>query len=248
VTASLRVAAVQFAPAFERSSRNLTTAVQLVTQAIREGARLITLPELCTTGYSFMDYEHAARFAEDLSGPETSSSMAIFKEICHRYEVAIAYGTPERDPGTHKLYNSQVLITPNLWCVYRKANMWANDYLWATEGSEPPSILEFCERRVGTLICRDIRDRSDDVDSFYEKGDADIVCFSSNFGKGGFPAVSWIRFAKNNKVWLLVSNRYGLEQNNDFGHGGICIVSPEGQVSCRGLKWNQPCVVTADIP
>jgi predicted amidohydrolase len=103
-------------------------------------------------------------------------------------------------------------------------------------------------KKVGLLICRDVRDKKDDKwSSFYEKGDADIVAMSANWGDGGFPAVSWMEFAKDNKVALIVANRYGKEIPNDFGEGGICVVEPSGKVHCDGIVWNQPCIVYADL-
>lgn len=241
----MKVAAVQFAPILKEPERNLRTAAELVIQAAREGAELVVLPELCTTGYSFMSRSEAEPFAEDLDGD--SRSMKIFSSLALRYNVAIAWGVMEKGP--EHLHNSQVLVLPNgkHW-VCRKLNRWANDMLWAESGDQSPPIAEFRGKTIGLLICRDVRDKSADVKEFYEPGDADIVAFSSNFGDGGFPSVSWHEFATENKTWLVVSNRYGREQNNDFGEGGICVISPKGEVFCDGLKWNAPCIVYADVP
>jgi predicted amidohydrolase len=103
-------------------------------------------------------------------------------------------------------------------------------------------------KRVGLLICRDVRDKSDELETIYSPGEADLVCFSANWGAGAFPANSWMSFAKSNKTWLAVSNRYGRESNLDFGFGGIGIISPEGKVLCEGLEWGKDCLVVADIP
>ena len=78
-------------------------------------------------------------------------------------------------------------------------------------------------------------------------GDADIVAFSSNWGDGGFPAVNWMDFAKENHTVLVVANRYGQETCNNFGEGGSCIVEPGGKVHCQGLQWNQDCIIYADV-
>jgi predicted amidohydrolase len=155
----------------------------------------------------------------------------------------------EKDTGSGKLYNGQVLVTPDgRWVSFRKVNRWAQDYLWASSGRSNPPIIEVGGLKVGLLICRDVRDKKDDNwKSFYEKGDADIVALSANWGDGGFPAVSWMEFAANNRTTLIVSNRYGQEANNNFGEGGICVIRPSGEVVCEGLVWNQDCVVCAEV-
>lgn len=249
----MRLAAVQFAPKFKAIDENLATARALVEEAVRNGAKLIVLPELCTTGYSFMSEADAAPYAEMISShmrAGSPKSMAVFGDLARKHDVAIAFGVMEQDFGNgSKLYNSQVLILPNqeFW-VNRKLNAWGNDYLWATEGTANPPIGEWMGKNIGMLICADVRGKSDKIEEFYEAGDADIVCFSANWGDGGFPAGKWVRFAKDNRCTFVVSNRYGREANNNFGEGGICIIDPTGKVHCEGLRWNEPCVVYFDAP
>jgi predicted amidohydrolase len=132
------------------------------------------------------------------------------------------------------------------WVSYRKINLFGNDFLWAHPGRANPPVVSTPYGKVGLLVCRDVRDKSDKLDSFYEPGDAKIVAFSANWGKGGFPAVTWMDFAKDNKTTLVVANRYGLESHNDFGFGGSCIISPEGVVSVRGLQWGADCIVMGE--
>jgi predicted amidohydrolase len=140
-----------------------------------------------------------------------------------------------------------VLALPNGdLSFYAKVNRFANDFLWAEKGTKSPPVVDFQGRKVGLLICRDVRDKAPEWEEFYEPGDADIVAFSSNWGGGGFPATSWVTFAESNRTWLVVANRYGKEANNDFGEGGVCVVSPKGKIFCEGIKWGKPCIVYAD--
>jgi predicted amidohydrolase len=176
-------------------------------------------------------------------------SMTVMGALAKKYQVAIAWGVLEKDFRSGKLYNSQVLMLPaQTFVSVSKLNRWGNDFLWAEAGTSSPPIVDFMGKRIGLLICRDIRNKSSGFTDFYEKGDADIVCFSSNFGDGGFPSTTWMDFAIDNKVWLIVSNRYGQETCNNFGEGGICVIAPSGKVYCDGLQWDAPCIVYADIP
>ena len=233
----MKVAAIQFSPAFKKPKENILRAGRLVMEAARNGAKLIVLPELITTGYSFMDAEEAEPFAEVPSAvkEEEPSSLAnggwscgVMADLAIRLGVRIVWGFVERDIGSGKLYNSQMYIEyiesqghgigGLHYESYRKINMWGNDFLWANSGqSNPPivrTMVDGLEWKVGLLICRDVRDKKDsEWKSFYEPGDADVVCFSANWGDGGFPSVSWMDFAKENRTTLIVSNRYGSKQS-----------------------------------
>jgi predicted amidohydrolase len=174
-------------------------------------------------------------------------------KLARNLGVHIAWGLVEVDVGNGDLYNAQALVTPTgEMYSYRKINRWGQDHCWAKPGRANPPVatldLGGVEKKVGLLICRDIRDRVNDKwTSLYERGDADIVAFSANFGDGGFPATAWMDFVESNRCTLVVSNRYGREANNNFGEGGVCIIQPPDKVHCEGLLWNQDCIVYAEV-
>jgi predicted amidohydrolase len=218
------------------------------------------MPELALSGYSMMSRAEAEPMAEVLtdfdpkSPPKPWSSLSAFFAIARAYQTYLAWGIVERDPGTGDLYNSQVLMCPDgAFESHRKVNFFGNDYLWATEGRANPPIRKIVgrdgkTRKLGLLVCRDVRDKKDDAwKAFYEVGDADIVALSANWGDGAFPATPWIEFARDNNSHLIVGNRYGKEVPNDFGEGGVCIVSPEGKVQCDGLRWSEDCIVYGGV-
>ena len=244
-------------PIFKDKMANLRKMAFLVKQAAEGGAQLCVLPELCTTGYSFMSPEDARPFAEPIHpDAPTFKSMRVLAET---FKMYIAWGMVEVDPGTNELHNSQVLVSPDgTWVHMAKINRWGNDYLWCRPGRGNPPIMKayfeapngggLIEKKVGLLVCRDVRDKKDDNwSSFYEKGDADIVCLSANWGDGGFPSVTWMDFVENNHATLIVSNRYGKETCNDFGEGGSCIIEPPDTIHCKGVKWDAECIVYADL-
>jgi predicted amidohydrolase len=257
----MKVATVQFASTFGDRQGNLRKMASLVIQAAENDAQLIVLPELATTGYSFMSRAEAEPHAEILLSLPSDDlapnhSLQVMFALASKFKVHIAWGMVEKDLGTGDLYNTQVLMTPSgAYESYRKVNLWGNDFLWAREGRANPPVMtcdfDGVSKKIGLLICRDVRDKKDDAwSSFYERGDADIVAFSAAWGDGGFPAVAWMDFAKDNSVTLIVSNRYGEEgpKPNKFGGGGVCVVERNGKVHCDGLLWNQDCVVYADVP
>ena len=260
-----KVAAVQFAPVLGQKQDNLLRLTKLVIQAAGQGAHLIVMPELAATGYSFMSPAEAAPLSETLVGlPDqhpSATSFHLMQALASRYNVHLAWGLIERDHGTGDLFNSQVLMCPDgQFASMRKVNLWGDDLLWANEGRANPPIMTCnlggVSKKVGLLICREVRDKKDaHWDSFYQRGDADIVAFSANWGEGGFPATTWMDFVKDNHTTLVVSNRYGEEgpKPNKFGGGGSCIVVPKKSkehpngVYCDGLMWSQDCIVYAVI-
>ena len=260
----MKTATIQFRPTFKDKRGNLQQLATLVVQAGQAGAQLICAPELATTGYSFMNEAEVAPLAEVI-GPG-NMTFDIFKALAKKLNAYIVWGMVERDAGSGDLYNAQVCMAPDgSWASFRKINKWGNDWLWAKAGRSNPPIIEMhlggetrptglpnssevIDKKLGMLICRDIRDKKDSKWSdFYEKGDADIVCLSANWGDGGFPAVSWMDFAKDNNAILVVSNRWGKEIPNDFGEGGVCVIWPDGRVVCDGLVWNADCIVFAEV-
>lgn len=249
----MRVALVQFRPKFKEVEDNLRRLAGFVSKAAKAGAKLVVLPELATTGYGFMDSSEVLPFAEPLN--EHGRTFQVMRSLARMLNIHIVWGMVEADTPTGSLYNSQALVTPDgPWIRYAKVNLWGNDWLWATEGRANPPILDcyFGEdgnRKVGLLICRDVRDKKDSKwNDFYEAGDADLVCLSSNWGNGGFPATAWIDFVKDNSTTLLVSNRWGKEVPNDFGEGGVCaITSKPFGIQCKGLVWDADCIVYAEV-
>jgi len=255
----MKVATIQFAPAFRQKRENQRRLVKLVEQAAAGGAKLIVMPELATTGYSYMGPGEALVDAEVITlGPALRAideipTVKLMGQLAAKLHVHLVWGMVELDDKTNKLFNSQVYVDPFGYLEsMRKINRWANDFLWAEAGrSNPPVVkanFDGVERRVGLLVCRDIRDKvSKTWTDLYQPGDADIVCLSANFGDGAFPATSWMDFVEENKTTLIVSNRYGREANNNFGEGGICVIEPSGKVHCEGLVWSEDCIVYADV-
>ncbi len=262
----MKIASIQFCPdwvapifqamkvpdALEAKRGNLQRLVRLIEQAAAGGAQLVVLPELATTGYSFMNDAEARPHAELVrSGPTTM----IMKALAKKLGIHVVWGMMELSE-TGKLFNSQIYSGPDGYLEsYAKINFFASDWLWATAGRANPPVISAPFggklRKIGLLICRDVRDKKDsDWSSFYSPGDAEVVALSANWGKGGFPATAWMDFAEENSCHLVVANRYGVEGPNefDFGMGGSCIISPEGRVQCEGLQWGKDCIVFGEVP
>jgi len=241
------VATTQFMPVFKQVDLNLQMMTHLIDKAYHKGAKVVVLPELATTGYSFLSKREALEFSENLGDPKKRSVFDSMLQLSKSLDMVIVWGFVESD-DSEKCYNSQCMVTPEgNYYVYRKMNRWGNDFIWAFDGEDSPMVIKWRGKRMGMLICRDIRNKADKEDYLYAKGDADMVLFSSNFGDGGFPAVAWMDFVKDTGIPLVVSNRYGQETCNNFGEGGICIIHANLHVECTGLEWDSPSIVYSDL-
>lgn len=245
----MKVAAIQMAPVWGDKKASLRKGVDLIAQAAKKGAKLIVLPELAFVGYSHKSPEEAMPLSEAISPDSHGLTMKAMTWLTKRLNVTLVWGMIERDAGTRELFNSQVYLDPTGYMTsMRKINPFGNDYLWASRGRSNPPIVLNNGKRIGMLICRDIRNRVDSTwTALYQRGDADIVCFSSAWGDGGFPSSTWVDFATGMKTTLVVANRYGQEENNNFGEGGACIILPNGKVVIDGLEFSKDCMVLAEV-
>lgn len=253
----MRVATIQFCPAFKQPRENLIKLTKLIKEAKRYGASICVLPELAHLGYSWMSKEEALPFAEVIETPKglirSDRSIHVMSLLARHWDITIVWGLIELDSLTGKMYNAQALVDPTGRVVsYRKNNLFGNDWIIFAKGQTSPPVITTTidnkDWRIGLLICRDIRDKAGNSDvSFYEPGAADLVAFSAAWGRGSVPATAWMDFVEDNKIPLVVSNRYGQEENNDFGAGGICIISANLDVNVNGLRWNEDCIVYGDF-
>jgi hypothetical protein len=96
-----RVAAVQFEPRLFAKDANIAALLQLVEHAAADGAKLITTPEMGTTGYCWFDRDEVKSEVEAIPGPTTDA----FAAIAQRHGCYIVLGMPEVYPD--RAYRSQ---------------------------------------------------------------------------------------------------------------------------------------------
>jgi predicted amidohydrolase len=94
--------------------------VALAREAAANGAKIIVLPEMATSGYSFFSRAEIAPVAETVPGPSTAALGAI----ADQYDAYIAFGMPQYVPSHNLYFNVAVLLGPDGQVVgtYRKRN------------------------------------------------------------------------------------------------------------------------------
>lgn len=217
----VKVAAIQFDPqvGVENKSANLGQTVERIREAASEGARLVVLPELANTGYSFDTRDEAYAHAEEVpSGP---ACTAWSKEACD-LDIYIVAGVAEVEDIY--MYDTAVLIGPDGFIgKYRKTHLWNREKLFFTPGDEYP-VFETKIGRIGLLICWDIW--LPEVPRILAAQGADVICSVNNwvwtppplFDEAGNCMASYLTMAASHCscVPIVAANRVGEERGGTF--------------------------------
>lgn len=245
VTARI-AAAVQFEPTLLETSKNVNEAVGLAFEAAAKGARIIVLPELCTSGRALRNARDASRCAQEKDGYQTQA----FVPVAQRFGCHIVFGYPETFDGM--LYNSAAVVGPSgLICNARKHNLHGYDHLWATAAeSIAPVAVTALDGRLGVLLCGDVSNNyresykfHRDNERFYRPGSVDTICLLTNWSSSyEYPDSAWLGLAESTHANVIVSNRVGDERDLRF-KGGSCIIDRNLNVWTHGSSFNETAVV-----
>lgn len=230
MTTTLKVAAVQFEPTQFRKEENISRLLTLAEQAAQDGARLIVMPEMATTGYCWHNRAEVAPFVEPVPGETT----ARFARLASRYDCYLVIGMPEEDLSNGLYYNSAVLIGPQgVIGTHRKTHPYISEPKWAANGDLGHQVFSTPIGKISLLICMDIH--FIETSRLAAVGGAEIICHISNWLAERTPAPYWLTRAWENGCALIESNRWGLERGVQFS-GGSCVMESDGTLvaSCDG--------------
>jgi len=222
------VAACQLDPVLGRVAANLGTIEAAVRDAAGNGAQVVVLPELVTTGYVFESASEARGLAEPADGPSVRAIRALAVEL----DLVIVGGFSEL-AADDALYNSAFLIDRSgVRAVYRKAHLWADEHRWFTPGKEPPAVVDTDLGRIGILVCYDLE--FPEWTRIAALAGADLLCAPTNWPAsplpGGERPIEVVRAqasASVDRVFVAVCDRVGLERGTDWV-GGSAIIGPDG--------------------
>jgi len=199
----VKLSIVQFTPEWGAKSKNLRSIRQLLNGVESD---IIVLPELCTTGYSFLSKQEAFKQAEDLSG----ESVQFFKEMAGRTQAMIIAGFAEKEG--HDTYNSALAALPDgMVKVYRKTHLFYKEKLCFEPGNSGFFVMDhpIKDCRVGIMVCNDWR-YPESARSLALMG-ADVIACPSNLVSTLWGIAMPAR-AIENKVYIAVANRCGTER------------------------------------
>lgn len=227
----MKAAFLQFNPAYLDVEANWDQVDQLLTDA---DADLIVLPELFTSGYSFQSAEDLHRVAESIPEGPTTARLVQWAQSTGATMVA---GVAEKEGTT--CYNSAVVVdTEGYRGTYRKVHLYYEENTLFAPGQEGFHVFDVPMRsgtsyRLGVMICYDWY-YPEAARSLALQG-ADVIAHPSNLVLPYCPDSMPVR-ARENHVFTITANRYGIETNGDesltfIGLSEIC--NPSGDILLR---------------
>lgn len=227
---TLVVAAVQFAPLLGAVDDNRARIARAIVEAAGRGAKLVVLPELCTSGYVFDDAAEAHASSEPLDGPAVES----WTELARRHELIVVGGLCERGDGG-VVHNAAVVVDQGgLVAAYRKTHLWDREKEIFEKGTTPSPVIETAHGRIGIAIC---------YDSFFPEvmrglslARADLIVVPMN-SPATVPPVEpqsvevsmAVASAAANRVFVVQVDRTGRERGVDWTEASV-IVGPDGRL------------------
>jgi predicted amidohydrolase len=243
---AVRVACAQLAPVVGERAGNRDRARAALRDALAAGARLVVLPELCTSGYVFDSLDEARSLAQ----PPQGGAFDEWAEEAARGNAVVVGGFCELAAGG-VLHNSAAVVDGSgVRAVYRKAHLWDRERTFFAPGAAPPPVVETAVGRVGVAVCYDM--------SFPELArgiamrGADVIAVPANNPVGPRPSgqepvevVAMRAHAYFNRVFVACCDRCGSERGLEF-LGGSVITDEQGW-TLAAATLGEPAVLTADI-
>lgn len=223
--APVRVACCQIEPAVGAKAVNLEKTAAWIERAAREGARIVVLPELASSGYVFESRAEAASLADAYADGE---STTLWARLAADLGVHIVAGFAERAGDT--LYNAAAVIGPRgRTGLFRKVHLWADENLFFAPGDLGFPVFATEHGALGVGICYDGW-----FPEFYRScalRGAELVCVPTNWvpipgqdpTREAMANILTMAAAHANSVCIAAADRVGIERGQPFlGQSVIC--------------------------
>lgn len=240
-----RVACAQIPLSIGDTAGNSTSCSAAIEEAARDGAHIVVLPELASSGYVFADRAELSSLAETRDGP----AIAEWANLAEAFGLTIVAGFPEA--AGDAIYNSAAVVDPTgLRGVYRKAHLWDSENAVFDRGDDLPMLVDTDHACVGVMICYDI-EFPEWVRAVALSG-ADLLCAPVNWpllprpeGERPTEMVRALAGAGMNRMPMAVCDRVGMERGQDW-IGGSVIIDRDGYPMAVA-DFGKAGVIAADI-
>ena len=248
----VKVAAIQCSSVLGDIKANSAKITKLVTEAAKNGAKIIVLPEACITGYLSQDLKtnwhidgkpiepvykgkNPDGFAEKVPGPSTKHFCQLAKELGIYITVPLLeVASNQAEPNKSSIYyNTVCLVSPKGEIVahYRKLTPWPYpEKSWATPGDRNVQFYDTEYGRVGLAICFDIHT----ILEKYKPYKIWALLYPIAWVDESHPA-HWFWYelpdkAKTYNHYIIGANWSVDKKENWFGYGFSEILSPDGEI------------------
>tara|TARA_B100001964_G_scaffold131974_1_gene145797 strand:- start:11119 stop:11937 length:819 start_codon:yes stop_codon:yes gene_type:complete len=246
---SIKVAIAQMSPG-ENHACNLRNTLGMIRSAAAQGARLIVLPEMCTSPYMLGD-DDLSRWSEEIpSGQSVHAWLQASREL----EIAIVAGILEYRDG--HFFNSAICLDKSgLLSHYRKMHLFGWEQQCLAAGKAFRHTADVDGTRIGMLICYDLR-FVEVVRSLALDG-VQLLCLPKTWtdvGKSqpldqyGLPGAAHLALgqAYANKIFLLCAGRVGTEKGVSY-LGRSLIATPDGHIVAGPGSSDEEVLFVAEI-
>lgn len=224
---TLRIAFLHLAPRPGDLLYNRDLIERAITTAAACGASWLLTPELCVSGYDFLDALGSAWIV-----PPPDAWMA---SVCQRVAalgVTLFLSHPEHDAQTGKQHNTLFVIAPDgrILGKHRKIRTLTGAERWSSPGTEALPVHVPPVGPVGMLICADAYTPS--IAAHLQAQGAQMLVSAAAWGPGMHgPEGEWERCSLETGLPVLVCNRTGPDLTLDFS-GATSVVVVAGQRRC----------------
>jgi predicted amidohydrolase len=237
----LRAALGEYDTGWHEPEQSVRRAHDVIAGAARLHARLVVLPEMCTTGFTM----EGSRWAEPLSSEHGASGALA--AAAREHNIFVLAGLAIREESPARLANAAVLFdrSGSISAIYRKQRLFAysgeHEVYAAGEG---PVVVTIEGARLGLFICYDLR--------FPElfravAPDIDAAILIANWPERR--RVHWDVLTRaraiENQCYVVAVNRTGVGDGVEYD-GGSVAYDPWGEPLGIGGGGNAPRVVDID--
>jgi len=228
-----RIVCQQLAPVIGDLDENRALSTAAIAQAVADGADIVVLPELITSGYMFTSTAEAAEVGITAEHPLFEDwRLAAAKPGGGSAVVIGGFCEAGADGLT---YNSAALVDGGgVRAVYRKVHLWDGEKLIFTPGDAVPPVVETAYGRIGFLVCFDME--FPEFPRTLALAGADLIAVPTNWPLGPRPAGErpaevqiGMAAARVNRVFLACADRTGTERGQEWT-GGTSIIDSDGWV------------------
>lgn len=234
----------QLAPVIADLPGNREMICAAIDASIEDGADVVILPELATSGYVFESLAEARSVAvapdHDLFGD--------WAALAHQGSAVVIGGFCEPAPEGGVFNSAAVVDGSGVLAVYRKLHLWDTEKTVFTAGAVEPPIVDTAFGRIAVAICYDL-EFPELTRSVALRG-ADLLAVPTNWPLVHRPAGERppevqiaIAAARVNRMSIACCDRIGTERGQEWT-GGTTIISESGWVIATAGESN---VATADL-
>lgn len=239
-----RIVCQQLGPQIADLAANHQMSVESIRQAVADGADVVVLPELVTSGYLLASRAEAASVAitpghqlfTDWAAEAARGPAVVIGGFCERGQDGL-------------LYNSAVLVDGSgVRGVYRKTHLWNTEKLLFEPGRQVPPVFDTLTGRIGVLICYDLE--FPEMTRTLALAGAELIAVPANWpvvsrppGEHPPEVIMAMAAARANRVFIACCDRTGTERGQEWT-AGTAIIDESGWVICAA---NVHLAATADV-